>query len=85
MKTRIGIFWLAIIDPTQQLALPSLTQATLQLGKGAEEIGAATPTVPGYLTKPHERSRSWPLNDPLSAYAFIGSTAHTRRRMSSAK
>lgn len=67
MSSRIALFWPGDYrDQPNQWALPSITQATVQLEQALHKLGRATYRVPGFLTKPHEAiERLAPIDDPL--------------------
>ncbi len=68
MRTpKIALFWPgdARAKPNE-LALPSMLEATAQLERALRKMGRAPYLVPGYLSKPHEAiEKLGPIDDPL--------------------
>jgi L-fucose isomerase-like protein len=67
MPTRIAIFWPGDYrSRPNELALPSMTQATEQLERALKKLGRPTYRVEGFLTRPHEAiEKLGPIDDPL--------------------
>ena len=67
MKQKIALFWPG--DARQkpnELALPSITEATVELERALEKLGQRTYRVEGYLSKPHESiEKLGPIDDPM--------------------
>lgn len=67
MSSRVALFWPgdARAKPNE-LALPNVEEATVELERAFSLLGRATYRVPGFLTKPHEAiERLGPIDDPL--------------------
>jgi L-fucose isomerase-like protein len=67
MKQRIALFWPgdARAKPNE-LALPSVEEATQKLEKALQKLGRQTYRVPGFLAKPHEAiEKLGPVRDPM--------------------
>jgi L-fucose isomerase-like protein len=67
MKKRIALFWPgdARAKPNE-LALPSITEATQKLEAAVRKLGREPYLVPGYLSKPHESiEKLGPIDDPM--------------------
>jgi L-fucose isomerase-like protein len=67
MSSRVALFWPgdARAKPNE-LALPSVEEATQQLERAFARLGRTTYRLPGFLTKPHEAiERLGPIDDPL--------------------
>jgi len=67
MPKRVAVFWPgdARAKPNE-LALPSVEEATLQLEKALKHLGRTPYRVPGFLSKPHEAiEKLGPVNDPM--------------------
>ncbi len=67
MAKRIALFWPgdARAKPNE-LALPSITEATTQLERALKKLGREPYRVPGFLSKPHEAiEKLGPIDDPL--------------------
>jgi hypothetical protein len=60
MKSKIALFWPGDARPAPNAAaLPSITEATIQLEKAAlAKLGRASYRVEGFLSKPHGPSTS---------------------------
>src|SRR3989339_119606 len=67
MAKKIAIFWPGDYRKTpNELALPSITKATLQLEKALKRLGRHSYRIKGYLTKPHESiEKLGPVDDPM--------------------
>src|SRR3954470_16463077 len=67
MKDKIALFWPG--DARQkpnELALPSITEATAQLERALGKLGRRSYRVEGFLAKPHEAiEKLGPIDDPL--------------------
>ena len=67
MSKRIAMFWPG--DARQkpnELALPSMIEATAQLKRALEKLGRTPYAVEGYLSKPHESiEKLGPIDDPM--------------------
>jgi L-fucose isomerase-like protein len=67
MKERIGLFWPG--DARQlpnELALPNIERATVQLEKALQKLGRASYRIEGFLSKPHEAiEKLGPVDDAL--------------------
>jgi L-fucose isomerase-like protein len=67
MNKKVALFWPgdARAKPNE-LALPSITEATVQLERALKKLGRETYRVPGFLGKPHEAiEKLGPIDDPL--------------------
>jgi L-fucose isomerase-like protein len=67
MAKRIALFWPgdARAKPNE-LALPSITEATMQLERALKKLGREPYRVPGFLSKPHDAiEKLRPIDDPL--------------------
>ena len=67
MTKRIALFWPgdARAKPNE-LALPSMTEATQQLERAVRKLGREPYLVPGFLAKPHESiEKLGPIDDPM--------------------
>ncbi len=67
MTKRIALFWPgdARAKPNE-LATPSITEATRQLERALKKLGRDPYLVPGYLSKPHESiEKLGPIDDPM--------------------
>ncbi len=73
MGSTIAIFWPGDYRPTpNEQALPSITEATVQLETALARLGRKSYRIDGYLTKPHEAiEKLGPVDDPM-----IGVCAH---------
>jgi L-fucose isomerase-like protein len=67
VKQRIALFWPGDgRDIPNDLALPSITEATTQLEAALRALGRASYRVEGFLTKPHHAiERLGPVQDPM--------------------
>jgi L-fucose isomerase-like protein len=67
MPTRIAIFWPGDYrSRPNELALPSMTQATEQLERALKKLGRPSYRVAGFLTRPREAiEKLGPIDDPL--------------------
>ena len=67
MKQRIALFWPGDgRDAPNQLALPSMTQATEQMESALRRLGREPYRIEGFLTKPHEAmEKLGHVDDPL--------------------
>ena len=67
MKQRIALFWPGDgRDTPNQQALPSITEATLQMEKALKKLGQESYRVEGFLTKPHHSiEKLGPIQDPM--------------------
>jgi len=67
MPRPIALFWPGDYRPRpNELALPSIQEATRQLEKALKKLGRKSYRVPGYLTKPHEAiEKLGPIEDPI--------------------
>ncbi len=67
MTTRIAIFWPGDYRAKpNEMALPQVTQATVQLERALERIGRHSYRVEGFLTRPHEAiEKLGPIDDPM--------------------
>jgi len=67
MPTRIGIFWPGDYRARpNELALPNIQQATVQLESALKKLGRTSYRIEGFLTRPHEAiDRLGPVDDPL--------------------
>jgi len=67
MSDKIALFWPGDYRPKpNELALPSIEEATIQLEKALKKLGRQSYRVEGYLTKPHEAiEKLGPVNDPM--------------------
>jgi L-fucose isomerase-like protein len=66
MPERIAIFWPGDYRPKpNELALPNVEQATVQLERALQRLGRASYRIDGFLTKPHEAiEKLGPVDDP---------------------
>ena len=73
MTQPIAIFWPGDYRTTpNELALPNVEQATVQLEAALKRLGRSSYRVKGFLTRPHEAiERLGPVDDPM-----IGVCAH---------
>ena len=83
MTERIAIFWPGDYRPKpNELALPNVEQATVQLERALQQLGRASYRIDGFLTKPHEAiEKLGPIDDPMigvCVHWFYG--PHTTRR-----
>ena len=69
MVKKIAIFWPGDYRNTpNKLALPAITEATLQLEQALKKLGCSSYRVDGFLTRPHEAIENLgPINDPMIA------------------
>lgn len=67
MPSKIALFWPGDYrSRPNELALPSITKATVQLEKALGKLGRKSYRIPGFLTKPHESiEKLGPVDDPL--------------------
>jgi L-fucose isomerase-like protein len=67
MKERIALFWPGDgRDIPNQQALPSITEATLQMEAALKRLGRESYRVEGFLTKPHHAiEKLGPIQDPM--------------------
>lgn len=67
MSERIAIFWPGDYrSRPNELALPSITQATEQLERALARLGRKSYRIEGFITRPHEAiERLGPVPDPL--------------------
>ncbi len=67
MKQRIALFWPGDgRDKPNQLALPSVREATRQMEAALRKLGRESYRVEGFLTKPHHAiEKLGPIRDPL--------------------
>jgi L-fucose isomerase-like protein len=67
MRERIGLFWPGDARETpNELALPNIEQATVQLEKALQKLGRTSYRIEGFLSKPHEAiEKLGPIDDPL--------------------
>jgi len=67
VKQRIALFWPGDgRDTPNQLALPSITEATLQMESALRRLGQDPYRVEGFLTKPHHAiEKLGPVQDPM--------------------
>jgi L-fucose isomerase-like protein len=67
VKQRIALFWPGDgRDMPNQLALPSISEATRQMEAALKKLGRESYRVDGFLTKPHEAiERLGPIHDPM--------------------
>ncbi len=67
MNPRIGIFWPGDYrGRPNELALPGVTEATVQLERALARLGRASYRIEGFLTRPHEAiEQLGPIDDPL--------------------
>jgi L-fucose isomerase-like protein len=66
MPERIAIFWPGDYRPKpNELALPNVEQATVQLERALQRLGRPSYRIDGFLTKPHEAiEKLGPVEDP---------------------
>ncbi len=67
MKKKVALFWPgdARAKPNE-LALPSITEATMQLERALRKLGREPYRVEGFLSKPHEAiDKLGPVDDPM--------------------
>ena len=67
MASKIGIFWPGDYrDKPNELARPSVTEATEQLEKALARLGRSSYRVEGFLSRPHHAiEKLGPIDDPL--------------------
>lgn len=67
MPRKIAVFWPGDArDVPNQLALPSIQEATAQLERALDKLGRESYRVEGYLSKPHHSiERLGPIDDPM--------------------
>ena len=67
MTEKIALFWPGDYrQKPNELALPSIRQATEQLETALKKLGRETYRVCGFLTKPHEAiEKLGPIDDPM--------------------
>ncbi len=67
MRQRIALFWPGDgRDKPNELAVPSITEATRQMETALEKLGKAPYLVDGFLTKPHHAiEKLGPIDDPM--------------------
>jgi L-fucose isomerase-like protein len=67
VKPRIALFWPGDgRDKPNELALPSVTEATRQMEAALSKLGRASYRVEGFLTKPHHAiEKLGPIHDPM--------------------
>ena len=72
-REKIALFWPGDArHKPNELALPEITEATVQLERALAKLGRATYRVEGFLAKPHEAiEKLGPIDDPM-----IGVCAH---------
>jgi L-fucose isomerase-like protein len=66
-KQKIALFWPGDArDKPNELALPSIEQATIELERAFARLGRQTYRIEGYLSKPHHAiEKLGPVDDPL--------------------
>jgi L-fucose isomerase-like protein len=66
MKPKIALFWPGDArEKPNELAIPSIEAATVQLEKALKKLGRTTYRVEGFLSKPHEAiEKLGPVDDP---------------------
>ena len=82
MAKKVAIFWPgdARAKPNE-LALPSVEEATAQLESALKRLGRMPYRVPGFLAKPHEAiEKLGPVDDPM-----VGVCVHWRTRIQTPK
>jgi len=64
---RIALFWPGDgRDIPNDLALPSITEATLQMEAALKKLGRSPYRIEGFLSKPHHAiEKLWPVQDPM--------------------
>jgi L-fucose isomerase-like protein len=67
MKKKVALFWPGDARPKpNELALPSVTEATVQLEQALRKLGREPYRIEGFLSKPHEAiDKLGPIDDPL--------------------
>jgi len=67
MGKKVAIFWPGDYrSKPNELALPGVTEATVQLEKALKKLGRDPYRIPGWLTRPHEAiEKLGPVDDPL--------------------
>jgi hypothetical protein len=67
MTTKIALFWPGDARPAPNaLALPSITEATVQMERALKKLGRVSYRIEGYLTRPHDAiARLGPIDDPM--------------------
>jgi hypothetical protein len=67
MPKNVAIFWPGDARPKpNELALPNVEEATLQLEAALRKLGRTSYRVPGFLAKPHEAiEKLGPIDDPM--------------------
>src|SRR5580704_3017363 len=77
MSKKVALFWPgdARAKPNE-LALPSIREATTQLRRALKKLGREAYEIPGFLSKPHEAiEKLGPVDDPMigvSVHWFYG-------------
>ena len=67
MPSKIALFWPGDArSKPNELALPSIEEATQQLERALKKLGRASYRIEGYLSKPHEAiEKLGPVDDPM--------------------
>jgi L-fucose isomerase-like protein len=67
MGSKVAIFWPGDYRANpNQLALPNVTEATVQLERALQHLGRDSYRVAGFLTRPHEAiEKLGPIDDPM--------------------
>lgn len=67
MQQKIAVFWPGDYrSKPNELALPNMKEATMQLETALKKLGYSSYRIPGYLTKPNEAiERLGPVDDPM--------------------
>jgi L-fucose isomerase-like protein len=68
MARRVAVFWPGDArDKPNELALPNVEAASVELERALKKLGREPYRVPGFLTKPHEAiEKLGPIDDPLA-------------------
>jgi L-fucose isomerase-like protein len=69
MAQKIALFWPGDARPIpNELALPNVEEATVQLERALRKLGRTPYRIPGFLSKPHQAIESLgPVTDPMIA------------------
>ncbi|MCX7919478.1 MAG: fucose isomerase [bacterium] len=67
MKPKIALFWPGDYrTKPNELAIPNVTAATIQLEKALKKLGYSSYRIPGFITRPHEAiEKLGPIDDPM--------------------
>jgi L-fucose isomerase-like protein len=67
MKQKIALYWPGDArDKPNELAMPSITEATVQLERALQQLGRESYRIEGYISRPHEAiEKLSPIDDPM--------------------